>query len=108
MSLADTCSGYVFLGAADDKREELDAAVRECRVTPLRSVGRCCWLSVVGDTMAVRERHVHWSARMAQEGIGIRAVEIADRRVTYVLPEDSRAQAVTAVYGLLGPAGPAG
>ena len=101
MSVADTCSGYVILGAADDKREELEAVLRESRAEPLRSEGRCCWLSVVGDRMAVRERHVRWSARMAQEGIAIRAVEVADRRVTYVLPEHSRAQAVKLVYGML-------
>ena len=105
MSVTDTCSGYVFVGAGRGQASgTCRRPVRECRVEPLRSDGRCCWLSVVGDRTAVRERHVHWSARMAQEGIGVAPVEIADRRVTYVLPEDARARAVrTSSAGTLEP-----
>jgi aspartate kinase len=98
MSVTDTCSGYVFVGAGDDKRDELGTVVSEAGVEPVRAEGRCCWLSAVGARMAVRERHVTWSSRLAQEGIPVRAVEISARRVTYVLPEDARARAAQIIY----------
>jgi aspartate kinase len=101
MSLTDTCSGYILVAAGDDKREELHAALREAGAEPLRSEGRCCWLSAVGRRMAVRQGHAQWSARLAQEDVGIRAVEVADRRVTYVLREEDRARAVTLVHGMI-------
>jgi aspartokinase len=78
--------------------------VGEAGVEPIRSEGRCCWLSVIGERMAVRQGHVHWSSRLAEEGVAVRAVEIADRRVTYVLPEDARARAVATVWAMLAPA----
>ena len=101
MSFIDTCSGYTFVAATDDKRDELHTAVREAGAEPLRSDGRCCWLSVVGDRMAVRHGHVQWSARLAQQGIIIRGVEISARRVTYVLREENRTQAVALVHGMI-------
>ncbi len=101
MSLSDTGTGCVLVAAGDDKRDELEAAVREAGVEPLRSEGRCCWLSVVGDTAAVRQGLAQWSARLAQNEIPVRGMEVAGRRVTYVLSDEARARAAAAVYETL-------
>jgi aspartate kinase len=103
MTVADSCSGYLFVGAGDDKRDELGHALREAGREPVRAAQRCCWLSVVGDRAAVRQGHLRWSARLAEKDVAIGAVEIADRRVTYLVPEEARARAVTAVYDALAP-----
>ncbi len=101
MSLADTCSGYLCVAAGDDKRGELHGALIAAGIEPLRSEGPCCWLSVVGEGMAVRRGHVSWASRLAQEGIAVLAAEVAGRRVTYVLPEAARSRAVTIVHGMV-------
>jgi aspartate kinase len=101
MSVADTCSGYVFVGAGDDKHEEMQAAIRELGVEPVRTCGRCCWLSVVGSTMGVREGHARWAARLTQRQVPVHASELSDRRVSYVVPEAMRAAAVTAIHETL-------
>jgi aspartate kinase len=98
MSVADTCSGDVFIAAGDDKRDELQAAIRESGVEPVRAAGRCCWLSVVGSAAALGQRHAGWRALLAAAGVPVQAVEVTGLRVTYVLPEDHRALAARAIY----------
>jgi aspartokinase len=104
MSAADTCSGYVYVGAADDKREELDAAMLEAGMEPVRVEGRSCWLSVVGHPTALRQGHVAWLSHLAQNGVAVRGFEVAARRITYVLAEDDRLKAarlLSATTGLV-------
>ncbi len=90
MSIVDSASGEVVAGAADDKAGELRDALREGGLEPAQSLGRCCWLSVVGDAAALERQHPHWLARFADQGVEVRAHELAGRRSTYVLPEAAR------------------
>jgi aspartate kinase len=106
MSVTDTCSGYVVVGAGEDKRGDLQAIRAEIGVEPVRAEGRCCWLSVVGERTAVREGHVRWSMRLAELGVAVKAAEISARRVTYVLREEDRAQAVRTIYDAIASATP--
>jgi aspartate kinase len=102
MSLADTCSGYVFVGAADDKRDELMAAVRENGVEPVRAEGRCGWVSVVGDGTALRQGHVRWLTRLAEAEIKVRGFEIAAQRITYLVSEADRTHTAQTLYEATG------
>ena len=90
MSIIDSASGEVIAGAADDKAGELRDALREGGLEPSQSLGRCCWLSVVGDAAALERQRPHWLARFADQGVEVRAHELAGRRSTYVLPEAAR------------------
>ena len=98
MSLVDSGGGEVVVGAADDKAAELREALREAACGPARSLGRCCWLSVVGEAGAPGDYHPRWMTRFAQEGIAVRAAELAGRRCTYVVPEEVRQSATLVVY----------
>jgi aspartate kinase len=90
MSLVDHERGEVVAGAADDKAVEFRDALREAGLEPAQSLGRCCWLSVVGDAAALVRQHPRWLARFADQGVEVRAHELAGRRSTYVLPEAAR------------------
>jgi aspartokinase len=98
MSIADHAGAGLLVGAVDDKRAELDGALSEAGVEPVRSPGRCCWLSVVGETDALRERHPRWATRFEQAGITVHGCELAARRATYVVPEDARVRAASILY----------
>jgi aspartate kinase len=102
MSVIDAASGEVVAGAADDKAAELRDALREAAVEPTRSLGRCCWLSVVGRAAALREHHPHWMTRFAQEGLAVHAAERAGRRCTYVVAEAARTRAAELLHGTIG------
>ena len=101
LSLCDSRSGGLFVGAADDKRAELRDAVAEARSEPRRIEGRCCWLSVVGEPGAVREHHPRWLTRLEQQAISVYGFELAERRCTYVIPEAARARAATLLHDSL-------
>ncbi len=98
MSLLDSGTGEVIAGAADDKAEELRGALGEAALEPVRSLGRCCWLSVVGDQGALAEQHRHWMMRFAEQAIEVHAHELAGRRSTYVVPEAARARAAEVLH----------
>ena len=94
MSIPDSRTGEVIAGAADDKAAELRGALRDAALEPARSLGRCCWLSVVGDAEAIREHHPRWMTRFAEQAIEVHAHELAGRRSTCVIPDAARARAV--------------
>ena len=98
MSIVDSSGGEVMVGAADDKAAELREALREAAFGPARSLGRCCWLSVVGEAGALGDYHPRWMTRFAQEGIAVHATELAGHRCTYVVPEKVRQSATMVVY----------
>jgi aspartate kinase len=98
MSIVDSRSGEVVVGAADDRAAELRDALGEAALEASRLPGRCCWLSVVGESGALGECHASWMTRFAEQGIDVSAVEQAGRRSTYVVPEAALATAATAVY----------
>ena len=101
LSLCDSRGGGLIVGAADDKRAELRDVVRETAVEPVRSAGRCCWLSVVGEASALREHHPLWVTRFGQQAIAIYGHELTERRCTYVIPEAARARAATLLHDTL-------
>ena len=90
-----------MVGATDDKRAELRDALRETAVEPVRSAGRCCWLSVVGEAGALREHHPQWVTRFGQQAIAVYGHELTERRCTYVIPETARARAATLLHDTL-------
>jgi hypothetical protein len=92
-SLCDNGTGELILGTADDRLAEMRDALSEVSVEPIRSEGRCCWVSVVGETAALRERHAGWVERFGRQGIAIRGYELIERRCTYVIPEAGRVRA---------------
>jgi hypothetical protein len=98
MSLLDGRAGEVVVGAADDKAADLRDAVREVALEPVRSLGRCCWLSVVGEFGALAEQHQRWMLRFAQDHLPVHAAERTDRRHTYVLPESARERAAAILH----------
>lgn len=101
MSIGDRGGAELMVGATDDKRAELRDALRETAVEPVRSAGRCCWLSVVGEAGALREHHSQWVTRFGQQAIAIYGHELTERRCTYVIPETARARAATLLHDTL-------
>jgi aspartate kinase len=102
MSIIDSASGEIVAGAADDRARELCDALREAELEPARSLGRCCWLSVVGEGAALGECHRHWMTRFEQEGIAVHAAERAGRRSTYVVLEAARQLAARLIHEAIG------
>ena len=102
MSIVDSASGEIVTGAADDKAGDLRAALREARLEPARSLGQCCWLSVIGEAAALGERHPHWMTRLAEQGVEVHAHELATRRITYVVVEAARARAAGLLHETIG------
>jgi aspartate kinase len=98
MTILDGPGGEVLAGAADDRATELREALREAAVEPARLLGRCCWLSAVGEPGALGELHARWMARFAERGVEVHAHERAGRRCTYVVPETARQAAAQVVY----------
>jgi aspartate kinase len=98
MSIVDETRGEVVVGAADDKAGELRESLRETAAPPSRSLGECCWLSVVGEAGALAEQHPRWMAGFAQQGVAVHARELAGRRTTYVVPEHARQLAAQLVH----------
>lgn len=101
MSIADRGGAGLVVGATDDARGALRDALSEASVEPVRSEGRCCWLSVVGEAEALREHHSRWVALFSDGGIAVFSHEVTDRRCTYVIPEVERARAAALVHGTL-------
>ena len=98
MSIVDTDRGEVVVGAADDRAAGLRDALREAAPAPARSLGRCCWLSVVADPSALAGHHARWMTRFGLQAIGIHARELAGRRCSYVVPEAMRPAAAHVLY----------
>jgi aspartate kinase len=102
MSIIDSASGEIVAGAADDKAGELCDALREAELEPTRRLGRCCWLSVVGEAAALEAYHAGWAARFSEHAIEVYAYEFSGRRVTYVVPETARARAAERLHETIG------
>jgi len=98
MSIVDRDRREIIVGAADDKAGDLRAAVDEAAVGPSRRLGRCCWLSVVGDGLALAAADLGWVRSLRTRAIDVYAREIGVRRATYVVPEAGRQAAAEVVY----------
>ncbi|HEX7485310.1 MAG TPA: hypothetical protein VF332_04110 [Vicinamibacterales bacterium] len=99
MSIDDGRGAGLLAGATDDKLMELRDGLAETAVLPVRSEGRCCWLSVIGEAGALREHHPLWVTRLGQQAIAVYGHELTERRCTYVIPDAARARAAEIVYG---------
>jgi aspartate kinase len=98
MSLEDAGGAGLLVGATDDKSADMQEALSQTTVPPVRAAGRCCWLSVVGDGSALEAHHAGWIKRFGQQAIPLCGYELAERRCTYVIPEEARARAAALVY----------
>ena len=98
MALEDRGGRELLVGAADDKAADLREALAESAAQPLRSLGQCCWLSVVGDGAALAAHHARFMARFAEHAITPLGCELTGRRCTYVVPEAARTRAAALVY----------
>ncbi len=98
MSIEDGGGTGLLVGADDDKASDMRAALAETAALPVRSVGRCCWLSVVGDAAALESHHRRVLARFGDHAITPLACELTARRSTYVIPEETRARAMALAY----------
>ena len=98
MSIVDRERGEVIAGATEDKAAQLRNGLREAAVAPTRSLGRCCWLSAVGEAGALQEHHARWMTRFNELGVEVHAHELADRRCTYVVAEAARRLAAEVLH----------
>jgi aspartate kinase len=98
MSLRDAASGTLVVGVSADRSGDLDAALEEAGLRAIRQLGRRAWISLVGDTQALRERLTRTLGRLEREGIEIAAYEQADRRLTCVTGADQLERAVRVLY----------
>jgi hypothetical protein len=87
-----------MVGAADDKTADLREALAETAARPLRSAGRCCWLSNIGDAAALAARHPRFMARFGEHDVTPLGFELTGRRCTYIVPEAARERAAAVVY----------
>lgn len=98
MSVTDARSGHVVVGATVDKLPELRRAVAATGVVPLRAESTCCWLSLVGEAGAVRERAPRCLVLLCQQAIEVFGYEVTDRRCTFVFPDAARDRAARSVH----------
>jgi aspartate kinase len=98
LALADARTGHLVVGAPADKETELDRAIDEAGLTPLRRESACWWVSVVGHAGTVREQVPGWVARLEREEIELVAHGVNGNRATFVVPEGAGASAARALY----------
>ncbi|RPJ76297.1 MAG: aspartate kinase, partial [Acidobacteria bacterium] len=87
MTVADAEASTLVAGATADKRQELAEAFREAGVTPLKRLGSCAWLSVVGEEAALRAALPGLLALLQQEAGEVHARELTPSRATFVIPD---------------------
>jgi len=98
MSLSDAASGTMVVGVSADRPGDLDAALDEAGVGAIRRLGRRAWISLVGDTQALRERLTQTLGCLERERIEVIAYEQTDRRFTCVIDADQVERAVRVLY----------
>ena len=98
MSLSDAASGTMVVGVSADRPGDLDAALDEAGVGAIRRLGRRAWISLVGDTQALRERLTQTLGCLERERIEVAAYEQTDRRFTCVIDADQVERAVRVLY----------
>jgi aspartate kinase len=98
MSLGDAATGTMMVGVSADRPRDLDAALDEAGIRPIRRLGRRAWVSLVGDAQALQERLARTLRCLEKEGIETAACELADRRLTCVIDADRLERAVRVLY----------
>ncbi|HEY3381986.1 MAG TPA: hypothetical protein VGK32_09480 [Vicinamibacterales bacterium] len=103
MSMTDSRTGRLLVGATADKAVDLRDALAEAGTDPLRRDGACCWLSVVGEAGALREHLPRLSALLAQQAIDVHGCEVGERRCTFVVPDAARDRAARLAHAAIWP-----
>jgi aspartate kinase len=98
MSLVDSESGEMFLGIDADRADELTAALAEVGLSPRRRIPDQAWVSLIGDTGALRARAERDRRCLAQLGVSPACREHVDGRSTYVVPVTAKADVVRSLY----------
>jgi aspartate kinase len=98
MSLADAKSGQLLVGASAEKFPGLRRALDAAGIAPTQSESTCCWLSMVGQPSAVRDRVPRTLGLFREQAIEVCGYEVTDRRCTFVIPEAARERAARLVY----------
>lgn len=99
MTVEDPRRGLIA-GAARDRRGDLREATGELSV-PVRTVGECAWLSVVGNGAALGAALPNVLALLEAEAGKVHAYELTPTRVTFIIPDEACERAARGVYGLL-------
>jgi aspartokinase len=98
MSLADAKGGHLLVGAWGEKFPGLRRALDAAGIAPIQGESTCCWLSMVGQSSAVRDRVPRTLGLFREQSIEVCAYEVTDRRCTFVIPEAARERAARLVY----------
>jgi hypothetical protein len=98
MSVVDRQRGYLLVGAAADKANDLEAAVRYTGSHVLSRLGLCCWASVVGEDSRLLEQLPRNVTDIEGQGLSVLGCELATQRCTYIVSETARVPAVRSLY----------
>jgi uridylate kinase len=98
MSLLDEESGALLLGATAEKTHDLRAAVEELGGDAGQIVGERCWVSLIGDSDALRAGSDVYRDVLRGAGIAVGQQEIAGLHGTYAIPAADQGKAVKALY----------
>jgi aspartate kinase len=98
MSIHDHSSGLLALGIAADNAGELDRVLEETGLQPASIVPASAWISVIGDTAALRARRGEFRAALADAGAVPTCEEEAPNRTTFVIPAISVSRGVPALH----------
>ncbi len=98
MSVVDSKSGLLLVGATADKAADLRRLEAGETFSTGRRIGPACWVSVVGESGALREQLPRLTTRLAQHAVEVYGCEIGGIRCTFVLPEAARPRAVALMH----------
>jgi len=98
MSLVDKDTGSLVLGAIPQEFRKLESIMDDAGVGVQRVVDDPCWISVIGDSRALRERSAEDRKILEQHG-KVMYHEISDQRSTYIISAANETRAVRVLYG---------
>lgn len=99
MSLIDSDAGALVLGAPSDKAQELNSALEEADLSSGKRAGEQCWVSLIGDGEALRDRSSDDLDLLRHAGIDVLHHEMGEQRSTYVIDAAMEVPAVKALHG---------
>jgi aspartate kinase len=98
MSMVDSDTGAMVAGISPDRARELEDALRQAEVAPVRRLGPRAWVSLIGETEVLRRREPKDRDCLKDAQIDVSCRESADMRTTYVVEAEAMGRAVTALY----------
>ena len=97
MSVVDSASGRIFVGASADKAGDLRAVLAGIgNAVTIDDEG--CWLSIIGTTDRVRHAAAGWQRTLLDAEIPVQGHGIAERRCTFLMSNEHRDRAVALLY----------